>query len=138
MSFINKLGKKLGEATQTATKKSSELMETTKLNSEIKSERNKINKYYLEIGKKVYGTYSEDDEIFEGFEEVSNEINNSKAKIQELNERLLEIKNIKICSNCGHELPKESTYCDKCGTKQELVDENKEENEEDIESDEEE
>lgn len=135
MSFINKLGKKLGEATQTATKKSSELMETTKLNSEIKSERNKINKYYLEIGKKVYETYNEDDKIFEGFEELLDEINNSKSKIQELNERLLAIKNIKTCSNCGHELPKESTYCDKCGAKQELVDENKEEN---IESDEEE
>lgn len=135
MSFFNKLGKKIGEATQTATKKSSELMEITKLNSEIKSEKNKINEYYLEIGQKVYETYSEGDKIFEGFEEVFNKINNSKAKIQELNKRILEVKNINICSNCGHELSKESTYCDKCGAKQELVDVKKEEK--DIESKEE-
>ncbi len=126
MSFFNKLGKKIEDATQTAAKKSNELVETTKINVEIKSEEDKIGKLYLEIGKKVYENCSIDDEIFKGFKEICDQIENSKTKIEKLKERALKMKNIKLCSNCNEELSKDNKYCDQCGMKQEVVEQKEE------------
>lgn len=121
MSFFDNFGKKIEDATKTAAKKSNELVEITKINVEIKSEEDKIKKVYTEIGEKVYENYNADDEVFDGFKELYDEIESSKTKVHKLNERALEIKNIKLCNTCNEELSKDNLYCDKCGAKQEVI-----------------
>ena len=39
-----------------------------------------------------------------------------KESIMEDKRKILEIKNIQICFNCGTEVAKSSKFCDKCGT----------------------
>ncbi len=124
MSFFNNFGKKIEDATKTAAKKSNELVEMTKINVEIKSEEDKIKKIYTDIGEKVCENYNVDDEIFDGFEELYNRVQDSKAKIHKLNDRALEIKNIKLCNTCSEKLSEDNLYCDKCGARQEVIKQN--------------
>ena len=43
---------------------------------------------------------------------VTEKVTKNSQKVQE------EEKNIKVCPNCGNELNKTATFCNKCGTKQ--------------------
>ncbi|MCG8481949.1 MAG: hypothetical protein MJA31_01460 [Clostridia bacterium] len=54
MSKFNNLTKKVGKIKDSATNKSSEIIEATKANISISKEKDMIKKLYLEIGEKVY------------------------------------------------------------------------------------
>jgi len=119
MAFLENLGKKMGEAAQTAAKKSSELVEVTKLNMNINSEEDKIQKLYVQIGKKVYEGFSSNAEANPEFAADCEAIKAHEENIKSLREKILEVKNLKACSNCGAEMDKTTVFCTKCGTKQE-------------------
>lgn len=117
MSFFDKFGKKVEEATQIATKKSNELVEVTKLNASIKSEEQNIEKLYKEIGERVYKDFCTSSEIYGEFSQICDEIKSSHSKITQFKARIRELKNIKLCSNCNAEVSSSSAFCDQCGTK---------------------
>ena len=53
--------------------------------------------------------------------EVKNLIAQIDATLEELknlNEQLLTIRGMKLCSGCGHEMPVNMAFCPNCGTKQ--------------------
>ncbi|MGE5472635.1 MAG: zinc ribbon domain-containing protein [Ignavibacteriales bacterium] len=122
MSFLENLGKTISGAAQTAAKKSGEMVEITKINMSIGSEEDKIEKVYLQIGKKVYDSSIAGTEIsLEDFRDAFSEITERLNTIKELKAKILEVKSVKICSACGAELEKEVQFCNKCGAKQEVV-----------------
>lgn len=122
MSFLENLGKTISGAAQTAAKKSGEMVEITKINMSIGSEEDKIEKVYLQIGKKVYDSSIEGTAIsLEDFRDAFSEITERLNTIKELKSKILEVKSVKICSACGAELEKEVQFCNKCGAKQEIV-----------------
>ncbi len=71
------------EAAQAAAKKSGELVEITKLNVNIGSEEDKIQKLYTQIGKSIYEKYSVsgavDQDVLENCEAVKVHEQNIKA-----------------------------------------------------------
>lgn len=117
MSFFDKFGKKVEEATQVATKKSSEFVEVTKLNASIKSEEQNIEKLYREIGKRVYDDFCTDSDIYGEFSEICDEVKDSHSKIAQFQSRVRELRNIRLCSNCNAEVTSSSAFCDQCGAK---------------------
>lgn len=120
MAFLENLGKRVGEAAQAAAKKSGELVETTKLNVNISSEEDKIQKLYTQIGKALYEKYTAagvtDDDVKESCEAVKVHEQNIKA----LRDKILELKGTKLCINCGTEMERTQIFCSKCGTKNDM------------------
>jgi DNA replicative helicase MCM subunit Mcm2 (Cdc46/Mcm family) len=120
MAFFENLGKKVGEAAQAAAKKSSELVETTKLNASIGSETDKIQKLYNQIGKLVYEKYAETGEADENIAAACAEIAEHELNIKELRKKIAEIKGVKQCAGCGAEMERNQVFCSKCGARNEV------------------
>ncbi len=119
MAFLENLGKKVGEAAQAAAKKSNEIVETTKLNSNINSEEDKIQKLYVQLGKAVYERFTQTGAAEDYAQEACRAIVVHKENIAALREKIAEIKGIKACVNCGAEMERNQVFCSKCGMKNE-------------------
>jgi rubrerythrin len=111
MSFLDDV-KKFGK---NITDKSKDVIEITKLNSQINGEKDKIKELYYKIGEQVYQAYKGGGE--NDFSAACAEISEIETKIAELQNKVLELKNAAKCPNCGAEVSKETTFCSKCGTK---------------------
>jgi ribosomal protein L40E len=120
MAIFDNLGKKAATFAQNAAKKSGELVEATKLNLSIKAEEDKIDNNYFEIGKLVFQDYLENKELKPEVLAHCENIKASNETIAELKEKIMEVKNVKICSQCGAELEKSTQFCSGCGAKQEI------------------
>ncbi|NLV36325.1 MAG: zinc ribbon domain-containing protein [Clostridiaceae bacterium] len=120
MAFFENLGRKVGEATQAVAKKSSEIVETTKLNSNINSEEDKIQKLYIQIGKAVYAHFTQTGAAEDYIKEACEAITGHEQNIAVLREKIAEVKGTKNCVNCGVEMERTQIFCSKCGTKNEL------------------
>lgn len=98
MPFLDNISKKMGEAARTVggaaksvARKSEDMLETTKLNREISSEGNRIEKIYLELGKIAYNKFKNtgviDEELLDGCKQIvdiENNIASIKEKIEEI------------------------------------------------------
>jgi ribosomal protein L40E len=119
MSVFENFTRKVTETAKAAAKKSSDLVEVTKLNMSIGSEEDKIEKVYKEIGKIVYENYSNGASVDDVFIEKCKEIASYEDNIKEMRSKVRELKNVKLCPNCNEELELDVMFCSKCGTKQE-------------------
>ncbi|NLN65999.1 MAG: zinc ribbon domain-containing protein [Clostridiaceae bacterium] len=111
MAFIDDL-KKFGK---NVAQKSSDVVETTKLNMSISQEKEKINRLYNEMGAAVYEQYKMGNDL--GMSEQCSQIAEFEAKIEEYQNKILEIKNAVKCPQCGTEVSAETVFCAQCGTK---------------------
>lgn len=136
MAFFDDISKKIEDLTQTAAKKSSEVLEFTKLTLNIHAEEENIRKLYNKIGILCYEIFENGLEDYSSVTEICEQVKVHKDKIKELKKEIDKAKNIKSCSNCGTELEETHMYCPKCGTKVEFEEEVKEEIEEDVISEE--
>lgn len=121
MAFLENLGKKVGEAAQAAAKKSGELVEITKLNVNIGSEEDKIQKLYTQIGKTIFEKYSKEGTVDSDVQQSCEEIKVHEQNIKALKEKIMEVKNIKLCISCGTEMERTQIFCSKCGAKNDIV-----------------
>lgn len=117
MAFFENLGKKVGEAAQAAAKKSGELVEVTKLNVNINSEEDKIQKLYSQIGKAIYEKYCATGAADGGIKDICESIKVHEQNIRALREKIAEVKGTKQCVGCGAEMEKAQIFCSKCGAK---------------------
>jgi len=118
MTILDDIGKKISEAAQVAAKKSSELVEVTKLNISINTEEDRIQKLYEQIGKEIYEYFKSEEDVPEELKDVCSEIRAREATIKDIKDRILEIKNLKACIKCGTDLEMGVLFCSKCGAKQ--------------------
>lgn len=119
MSIIENITKKVAQTAKTAAKKSGEIVEITRLNINIASEEEKIDKIYIEIGKKVYSAYLRGEEVDESFRMFCEQIKIHEENIQSIKKKILEVKNAKVCVSCNTEIETNAIFCPKCGSKQE-------------------
>lgn len=121
MAFLENLGKKVGEAAQAAAKKSGELVEITKLNVNIGSEEDKIQKLYTQIGKSIFEKYNAtgmaDADVKDNCEAIKLHEQNIKA----LKDKIMEVKSVKNCVSCGSEMDKTQLFCAKCGSRNDIA-----------------
>ena len=121
MAFLENLGKKVGEAAQAAAKKSGELVEITKLNVNIGSEEDKMQKLYTQIGKTIFEKYSATGAADIDVQENCEAIRVHEQNIKALKEKIMEVKSVKLCIGCGTEMERGQVFCSKCGTRNEPV-----------------
>ena len=104
---------KISQFAQSAINKSKEVAEVTKLNSRISTLNTNKKSLYTQVGEYVLGNglLKEDASVAAWalqLEEILKEIDENQKKIRE-------VKNIQVCPQCGAELPRESSFCAKCG-----------------------
>lgn len=115
---FSKLTKSIEQGAKTATKMAGDTIEVTKLRKTIADNEDKIERLYKEIGKTMYENYKTSNEEEINLTEIYENIDNIYIEIDEAKEKICEIKNLRICSNCGAELTRDIQFCPECGTKQ--------------------
>ena len=110
-------GKKLGDAAQSIGKKSSEIVETTKLNMAINSENDEIRKSWLEIGKRYFEEFGTNGTAGDAYKADCLNIANRQKNIEDMELKLQEAKGLTTCTGCGAEIDRTLAFCGKCGTK---------------------
>lgn len=120
MDFFEKVGDTITVKSKEIAKKAKEVADVAKLSSQVSSEKDKINKNYIEIGRAYYNAHLQD-ENYE-YEGLCGEITASMDKITELKKEIQTLKGTKLCESCGAELSKDSLYCSSCGKRVEEED----------------
>ncbi len=119
MSVLDNFTKRVTDTAKAAAKKSGSVVEVTRLNMNINAEEDKVRKIYSDIGKQLYEDYTEGKNVGDKILEYCLKIDEVIKSIDEMREKILELRNVKACPNCGMELDVEMEYCYKCGRKQE-------------------
>ena len=141
MEFFDKLTKKASETYKGAAEKTGKIAREAKLKIKISENKSKINDIYEEIGKKVYQKHTSNEEVCikKDLEEECAKIDILSSEIDSYHKEILELSNVKVCTNCGEHIAIEAKFCPKCGTEQpeikeepakevEIIDDNQEEN----------
>lgn len=120
MDSLSKFAKTVGDQASIASKKANDALEVAKINSSIKGEEEKIQKIQGDIGKTIFEKFENgepvDPVVLESCSKIIEILNN----IEVLKQKVVLIKNVKVCPNCKAELALNATFCNKCGAKQEM------------------
>ena len=127
MSVLDNLTKRVSDTARAAAKKSGSVVELTRLNMNIGTEEEKIKKLYSEMGKLLYDDYLEGGQMNDELVQHCEKIDAIHGIIEEMKAKILEIRNVKACVECGNELELEMAFCFKCGKKQDADECDKEE-----------
>lgn len=113
MAFFDKISEKASMAA----KKSSDLIEISKINRDIGKEQEDIGKLFFEIGQKYYLNFRDSGKEDIQFKDLFDAIKQHEENIKIMNNKIEELKAAEKCANCGNELEPGSTFCTKCGSK---------------------
>lgn len=119
MAILENITRKVTDTAKAAAKKSGDIVELTKLNMSIGTEENKIEKAYIGIGKIVYDGFKKGEDVSQDLKEHCEKIKSCEENIDEIRQKIFELKKVKICTSCNAELDIEVAFCSKCGAKQE-------------------
>ncbi|WP_051542256.1 hypothetical protein [Clostridium lundense] len=92
---ISKIAKTVGDGAATVAKKSGEIVEVSKLNLSISTEKDNIDKLYKTIGEIVYEKYKNGEIIDKDLEESCKSIVEANRNIEEIEEKITTIKDKK-------------------------------------------
>ncbi|MCX7923380.1 MAG: zinc ribbon domain-containing protein [Clostridia bacterium] len=118
MTLFENLTKRVTETARAAAKKSSDIVEVTKLTMAINTEEDKIEKAYAEIGKIVYLKFAEGEAVADEVKGFCEDIKLFEQNIEEIKQKILDLRKVKVCPECTAELEPEMAFCHKCGAKQ--------------------
>lgn len=103
--------------TRSAISKSSDIVDQSKINFNIKELEHKIDDVCLNIGKYVYSQFENDVQFTGDVQEKCELIKEYKNEINELKKDLAISKNSVVCSSCGKFVANNSNFCPECGAK---------------------
>lgn len=138
MDLFDNVRQKFRNTALTALKASSDLIEITKINLEIGSEETRIKSLMLDIGRAVYEKYKEGQTIEAELASLCEDIIEAEQNIEDMKQKIMQIKSVKPCKACGAEINQNDSYCPNCGSKDEEMHKAEETPEANCESDSEE
>lgn len=117
MAFLDELGKVISDKSKEAAGKVKDLTGVLQLKSKLASEKEKINKAYINLGKAYYDRHdaAAEDDFAEDFELVRAGL----IKMAELEDQISELEGNRICADCGAKVDKDAQFCSKCGAQME-------------------
>ncbi len=122
MAFFEDLGKKLTKVGEATVQKTKEVADFTKANAKILEIQNKLDKAYIEVGKKYLEIHPANDE--EEMKDVVDAVYALEDQLKELKKQLQELKGTVKCDVCGNECDSDDAFCRKCGAelkKEEII-----------------
>lgn len=115
MDFLNKIGDSIVSATQGVSEKAKDVTDIAKLQYEMKTKEEFLNKKYQEIGKMYYQTSK--DAFSEEYTTLFDEVEATLDKLSEIKAQIAGIKGSKTCSKCGAVVGNTAAFCSECGAK---------------------
>ena len=115
MDFFNKIGDTIASATQEVSEKAKDLTGVAKLQYEMRTKEDFLDKKYSEIGKMFY--QSSKDVFPEEYTELFDEVEATISRIEQLKEEIAEKKSSKTCPKCGAVIGNTAAFCSECGAK---------------------
>lgn len=122
MTFFEDLGKTITKVGGVAAEKTKEVAELTKVNAKILDMQNKLDKAYIEVGKKYIKHHPENEE--EGMKAAVNAVYVLEKRLKKLQKQLRDLKGTIECKLCGSECDAEDEFCRRCGAllkKEEII-----------------
>ncbi|MCI9439650.1 MAG: zinc ribbon domain-containing protein [Ruminococcus sp.] len=116
-SFLEDLGKRLGETAETVTNKAGEAVEIQKLKNQIRSLERENDNDLAELGLAVYDQFKDGAELGEEAAGLCEAIQSREESIAEYLQKISDIKGDYECEECGKTLGKGMAYCPYCGAK---------------------
>ena len=104
------------QTAETAGKKASGVVNTSKINLKIFDLTTDIDVLYKEVGRMIYAAHSNEETSTEELDARLLAIDEKKAQIEELRASLDNCSSSKKCSECGKINDSDSSYCSNCGT----------------------
>lgn len=114
MALFNDLGRKITQTSQDVVKKTKQMADVAKLNSDVSDEEKKLTNIYYQIGQLYVSLYKNNPGS--DFEVLIEQLDETQTKIENLKQQIQEIKGVKRCTTCGAEIPNNATFCSSCGT----------------------
>lgn len=118
MNILDNLGKKLADTYKVTVNATGEILEETKTRLSLLSEQNKLEELYQKLGEKVFSLYDNGQKVGVELENECLEIKAQKETISTMKTKINELRNIKICHECGSEIELDHAFCPKCGKEQ--------------------
>lgn len=117
MAFLDDFGKMFAEGGQNTIQRGKDSMEISRLNSSMNELGRKVEGIYFHIGKmyaeKHEGTQDYEPELKEAFLALKE----YRKQMEELQNRIQQIKGVAFCSQCGAQLEPGALFCSSCGHK---------------------
>ena len=115
MNFFDELGEVISIKSKEVADKAKVFTDIASLRSQIATNENSILKKYREIGRQYY-SHHKDDEAPE-FHELIADIKAFEKSIDSLQEKINQLQGTIHCPNCDNDVPKDSAFCPKCGSR---------------------
>lgn len=122
MTFFEELGKTLTKVGEATVQKTKEVADFTKANAKILEIQNKLDKAYVEVGKRYLELHPANDE--DDMKAVVNKVYDLEEQLKKLRKQLQDLKGTVKCETCGSECDGEDVFCRKCGSelqKEEII-----------------
>ena len=121
---VNELSEKVGvlavDTYKNVSKKSSDLVQETKLKLAISDKKEEIENTYRDMGETLYRLAKQGEKL-EGFEEDIKLVSALEEEIKDYEKEILNLKNEVKCDNCNENIDKDSKHCPSCGYENEKV-----------------
>jgi len=115
MAFFDKIGDTISTKSKDVAKKAKDFASVSRLNSQISSEEDTINTTFQNIGQDYFENNKDD--VTNVYEEKFKVIMDAKQRIDEFKKDIQNIKGVRLCKNCGGEVPLNLQFCGSCGAK---------------------
>ncbi|MGN0171711.1 MAG: zinc ribbon domain-containing protein [Acutalibacteraceae bacterium] len=117
MPTIDELLGKAREVADAAGKKTTELLDKTKIRMEISSLEKQLAATYEGIGRLVYDAETSGEDISELKKDAYESVAQQQARIEELQNKLYDYSHAVRCKSCGAINEEDALFCKKCGEK---------------------
>ncbi|MBQ2533585.1 MAG: zinc-ribbon domain-containing protein [Lachnospiraceae bacterium] len=121
MDFFDRIGETITQVGNVAGQKAKDVSEFAKLTGELRSLEKKQQDLYIELGKKYFEEHGDSkEEAVEVLKEIA-------ADVEHLKDQIAGLKGGDPCPNCGAVVPKGSKFCNSCGAKMSIFEDDEEE-----------
>lgn len=117
MDFWNDLSKTIYNAADQTVKGTEKLAETAKLKYRLGAIKTKLDQCYKSIGEIRYAERNGETVTDEMYSELFTQADSLEAEKKSLENKLADIKDYTICTQCGYRVARGLAYCPKCGEK---------------------
>ena len=114
MEFFNDLSKRFSNVAKSVTEKTKDSVEVTRIASDLRIQKNALEQLYTELGKVCYALRMGEGDS-EQAEALSERIQRTRARIDELTAQRDAIRDVRRCPACGAVMSREARYCSACG-----------------------
>lgn len=116
-TFLEDLGKRIGETAEIVGNKANEAMEVQKLKSQIRALERGNESDFEDLGRMVYEKFRNGESLDEEAAALCEAIQSREESITEYTEQIADVKGDVKCEVCGKSVAKEMAYCPYCGEK---------------------